>query len=187
MRPKPYLTRPTSTIVFLKIMYFFSSRRRHTRFDCDWSSDVCSSDLDHAQTTSYILNGRALQWTSCSTRTCRECGSIHHLVRSCKEANKKHNIIANNDFYAPIYKRFKVKPNYPKGFLANTKDSLGGYVPDESNWGNFGRYEDTTDWEEPDNVPKRRNFSYADVTKSNTNKGPSSPPKYGRDRFNRLP
>src|SRR2546430_9579739 len=24
---------------------FFSSRRRHTIFDCDWSSDVCSSDL----------------------------------------------------------------------------------------------------------------------------------------------
>src|SRR5256886_3989602 len=24
---------------------FVSSRRRHTRFDCDWSSDVCSSDL----------------------------------------------------------------------------------------------------------------------------------------------
>src|SRR6266567_4866993 len=27
------------------IVFFFSSRRRHTRFDCDWSSDVCSSDL----------------------------------------------------------------------------------------------------------------------------------------------
>src|SRR5688572_3686649 len=25
--------------------FFFSSRRRHTRFDCDWSSDACSSDL----------------------------------------------------------------------------------------------------------------------------------------------
>src|SRR3989475_7753192 len=25
--------------------FFFSSRRRHTRFDCDWSSDVCSSDV----------------------------------------------------------------------------------------------------------------------------------------------
>src|SRR2546430_13511706 len=25
--------------------FVFSSRRRHTRFDCDWSSDVCSSDL----------------------------------------------------------------------------------------------------------------------------------------------
>src|SRR2546430_5403915 len=29
----------------LDYMYFFSSRRRHTRFDCEWSSDVCSSDL----------------------------------------------------------------------------------------------------------------------------------------------
>src|SRR2546430_7140242 len=28
---------------------FFSSRRRHTRFDCDWSSDVCSSDLGRAE------------------------------------------------------------------------------------------------------------------------------------------
>src|SRR2546427_4035081 len=29
----------------LNCFFFFSSRRRHTRFDCDWSSDVCSSDL----------------------------------------------------------------------------------------------------------------------------------------------
>src|SRR2546430_2502508 len=28
-----------------RVVFFFSSRRRHTRFDCDWSSDVCSSDL----------------------------------------------------------------------------------------------------------------------------------------------
>src|SRR2546430_1472841 len=27
--------------------FFFSSRRRHTRVDCDWSSDVCSSDLEY--------------------------------------------------------------------------------------------------------------------------------------------
>src|SRR6267142_6779736 len=26
-------------------LFFFSSRRRHTRLTCDWSSDVCSSDL----------------------------------------------------------------------------------------------------------------------------------------------
>src|SRR2546427_9439158 len=26
--------------------FFFSSRRRHTRFDCGWSSDVCSSDYE---------------------------------------------------------------------------------------------------------------------------------------------
>src|SRR6266478_9578881 len=28
------------------VFFFFSSRRRPTRFDCDWSSDVCSSDLN---------------------------------------------------------------------------------------------------------------------------------------------
>src|SRR3712207_8278953 len=28
------------------IVFFFSSRRRHTRYWRDWSSDVCSSDLD---------------------------------------------------------------------------------------------------------------------------------------------
>src|SRR6266480_5090715 len=28
------------------MFFFFSSRRRHTRLTCDWSSDVCSSDLD---------------------------------------------------------------------------------------------------------------------------------------------
>src|SRR6266478_4794016 len=31
--------------MFVFFVFFFSSRRRHTRFDCDWSSDVCSSDL----------------------------------------------------------------------------------------------------------------------------------------------
>src|ERR1039457_7373591 len=29
----------------LSVVYFFSSRRRHTRLQGDWSSDVCSSDL----------------------------------------------------------------------------------------------------------------------------------------------
>src|SRR5690606_39407451 len=30
-------------------LFFFSSRRRHTRFSRDWSSDVCSSDLKFHQ------------------------------------------------------------------------------------------------------------------------------------------
>src|SRR2546430_11099744 len=32
-------------VVLCGFFFFFSSRSRHTRFDCDWSSDVCSSDL----------------------------------------------------------------------------------------------------------------------------------------------
>src|SRR2546430_4314839 len=38
--------------------FFFSSRRRHTRFDCDWSSDVCSSDLVDAG--EFLLVGNTL-------------------------------------------------------------------------------------------------------------------------------
>src|SRR5438093_4156340 len=33
-------------IILLVVFFFFSSRRRHTRLVSDWSSDVCSSDLN---------------------------------------------------------------------------------------------------------------------------------------------
>src|SRR5438132_13131296 len=36
------------------MLFFFSSRRRHTRSLCDWSSDVCSSDLDRWQTAGEV-------------------------------------------------------------------------------------------------------------------------------------
>src|SRR2546430_2061086 len=36
------------TLLNVTLIILFSSRRRHTRFDCDWSSDVCSSDLEPA-------------------------------------------------------------------------------------------------------------------------------------------
>src|SRR5205085_6984248 len=49
------------------IVFFFSSRRRHTRFDCDWSSDVCSSDLQgqraqNGEIEVEIGGGRGLRW-----------------------------------------------------------------------------------------------------------------------------
>src|SRR5690242_21307855 len=37
---------------FILLFFFFSSRRRHTRLTCDWSSDVCSSDLEVGSDTS---------------------------------------------------------------------------------------------------------------------------------------
>src|SRR5436305_56664 len=33
-------------LLFENVVFFFSSRRRHTSCGRDWSSDVCSSDLD---------------------------------------------------------------------------------------------------------------------------------------------
>src|SRR5260370_4106932 len=41
------------------VSFFFSSRRRHTRFKCDWSSDVCSSDLDQRRLAGQVIAVRA--------------------------------------------------------------------------------------------------------------------------------
>ena len=42
-------------------MFFFSSRRRQTRLRRDWSSDVCSSDLEHGMEVgkklAFVLSG----------------------------------------------------------------------------------------------------------------------------------
>ena len=45
--------------------FFFSSRRRHTRLQGDWSSDVCSSDL--GQTEIFLKNGSIspTPWGAC--------------------------------------------------------------------------------------------------------------------------
>src|SRR2546421_4586508 len=51
------------------MFFFFSSRRRHTRSDRDWSSDVCSSDLNWARSVirSPGLRGESSEWAMPST------------------------------------------------------------------------------------------------------------------------
>src|SRR5947207_4756521 len=48
-RQQPKSNLSHNEVVFT-LIFFFSSRRRHTRSLCDWSSDVCSSDLARVQT-----------------------------------------------------------------------------------------------------------------------------------------
>src|SRR5690625_6273099 len=43
----------------ISFSFFFSSRRRHTRWPRDWSSDVCSSDLDLPPAVLATLPGRS--------------------------------------------------------------------------------------------------------------------------------
>src|SRR5688572_28677243 len=43
-------------MAFSFLFFFFSSRRRHTRFDCDWSSDVCSSDCIRVNSDTQMSN-----------------------------------------------------------------------------------------------------------------------------------
>src|SRR5260370_3107496 len=58
--------------------FFFSSRRRHTRFKCDWSSDVCSSDLVRCpraslgRPTSVRSQGRRLLLEAAPRTVCHE-------------------------------------------------------------------------------------------------------------------
>src|SRR5256886_3608428 len=52
----------------LRFFFFFSSRRRHTRFDCDWSSDVCSSDLSTCSKHSPTSMTRRPPWFRRVTR-----------------------------------------------------------------------------------------------------------------------
>src|SRR5690606_17942545 len=42
-------------VILLCVTFFFSSRRRHTRFSRDWSSDVCSSDLTAMRSSSETM------------------------------------------------------------------------------------------------------------------------------------
>src|SRR2546428_140070 len=50
------------------VFFFFSSRRRHTRSDRDWSSDVCSSDHDDAYTVEILGVTRGVFRTSSGLR-----------------------------------------------------------------------------------------------------------------------
>ena len=44
--------------------FFFSSRRRHTRLQGDWSSDVCSSDLGTEGSKGSLFRNGWFQWFS---------------------------------------------------------------------------------------------------------------------------
>src|SRR5688500_20296314 len=56
------------------VFFFFSSRRRHTRLQGDWSSDVCSSDLV----------GKSLsEWTATSTRRSSSATSSSFVKAPC--------------------------------------------------------------------------------------------------------
>src|SRR5256884_1147652 len=72
-RPKP----PPSSILWI----FFSSRRRHTSCSGDWSSDVCSSDLQTAAPSSSFLSlGTGRAGRGGTNRWCDGVRPPHHVV-----------------------------------------------------------------------------------------------------------
>src|SRR5206468_6783497 len=72
-------------------LFFFSSRRRHTRSDRDWSSDVCSSDLDRcvddleaviesSKISRFILFGATIGGITALAYAARHPERVTHLV-----------------------------------------------------------------------------------------------------------
>src|SRR5690606_39993815 len=64
-------------------IFFFSSRRRHTRFSRDWSSDVCSSDLGQCATTetmTIIVNAIPSTPTGDEIQTFGEGATIANII-----------------------------------------------------------------------------------------------------------
>src|SRR5688500_20230974 len=66
--------------------FFFSSRRRHTRLQGDWSSDVCSSDLMQNDNEAIVLlSARALSSTASATKAARRSRSEERRVgKECR-------------------------------------------------------------------------------------------------------
>src|SRR5690606_40876552 len=72
-------------------VFVFSRRRRHTRFSRDWSSDVCSSDLERHQITMlYIQPGKPTQnaYVERFNRTVRHEWLDLHLFESVEHAQE---------------------------------------------------------------------------------------------------
>src|SRR5947207_15411431 len=63
-------------------LFFFSSRRRHTRSLCDWSSDVCSSDLNEA--TVHVMAAEGCDVVAPADQGC--CGALALHAGRLKEA-----------------------------------------------------------------------------------------------------
>src|SRR5687768_18126428 len=71
--------------------FFFSSRRRHTRCSRDWSSDVCSSDLDQSVGWSFVF----LDSASPSASTISTCPDrVAQFIKSNASLNKLTDINA---------------------------------------------------------------------------------------------
>src|SRR3989440_765778 len=73
---------------------FFSSRRRHTRSDRDWSSDVCSSDPSELQSRSdlvcRLLLVTGVQTDRKSTRLNSSHDQISYAVFCLKKKKRQH-------------------------------------------------------------------------------------------------
>src|SRR2546427_8202971 len=91
------------------LRFFFSSRRRHTRFDCAWSSDVCSSDLKDISTEYSALRSKVVKNPTGTVKfpinepaTGRRKSQIQEYLDYFKGAGVQHLAISTDDLVATV-------------------------------------------------------------------------------------
>src|SRR5260370_5261439 len=71
----------------LLFFFFFSSRRRHTRFKCDWSSDVCSSDLFGASLSKFQRPILTANFDRLAPKLPVVCAAVRLHLHHCRSAH----------------------------------------------------------------------------------------------------
>src|SRR3989440_8824111 len=99
--------------VCMCFFFFFSSRRRHTRSDRDWSSDVCSSDL----TSSNVMAG--------SNAAASFTGVLIELVcdySGKSAARRKGNV--SGDWHGRVFHQKILLERYSESFVKNASATM---------------------------------------------------------------
>src|SRR5260370_6002243 len=112
-----------------ELVFFFSSRRRHTRFKCDWSSDVCSSDLalrfpPSSRIATFSLTPSSLAFATASSTIF--CASSEEIL--CFFTTLAIGLLPRFDMYCvliipalrPFEPAFRVLPNHLAELLGIT-------------------------------------------------------------------
>src|SRR5690606_40158802 len=100
------------------VLFFYSSRRRHTRFSRDWSSDVCSSDLDLVE---FANGGVDTPW-----------GRLRAEMGHPEPFNMKYLGIGNEQWGPEYFERYKI---FAKAFSRSEEPSCRVRVEKSSHAG----------------------------------------------------
>src|SRR5256885_12177702 len=95
------------------MVFFFSSRRRHTRLQGDWSSDVCSSDLRAKIASVVLAHGQFLRVPpeTPSVRSIRTTSPLSPPDRKSTRLNSSHLVISYAVFC--LKKKKNIKDDHP--------------------------------------------------------------------------
>src|SRR5256885_2105007 len=126
-----WINRVSHIVNYYVLFFFFSSRRRHTRLQGDWSSDVCSSDLErHAVVAPGIFDGEV----AARDVATHELGIAPERIAVAAAARRAH-VHGVAGAHADVLVLGPVRRAI-RGALALDDDVVGGAVPaaEEPGW-----------------------------------------------------